>query len=151
MILRPVYPVTRLYHVVDDDTGLQVDFMPLIHGVRSFEGLSSRSAVRDVDGLPLRVVSLEDIIATKKVAARPRQGRASHLGKNLKGHSEALAVARTGKPPTAGSRQRAKALAALEAESERQLEELIRRRLALPLEKRMNFLRRRLPGGGSAL
>ena len=42
-------------------------------------------------------------------------------------------------------------LAALAKESDRQLEELIRRRLALPLEKRMNFLRKRLPGGGSCL
>jgi len=42
-------------------------------------------------------------------------------------------------------------LAALAAESDRQLEDLIRRRLALPIEKRMNFLRRRLPGGGSCL
>ncbi len=43
------------------------------------------------------------------------------------------------------------AAAALKAESDRHLEDLIRRRLALPLEKRMNFLRHRLPGGGSAL
>lgn len=43
------------------------------------------------------------------------------------------------------------ALAALGAESQRQLQDLIRRRLALPLEERMNFLRRRLPGGGSCL
>ena len=49
----------------------------------------------------------------------------------------------------AASRRRA--LAALGLESERQLEALIRRRLALPLEQRMNFLRRRLPGGGSCL
>lgn len=49
------------------------------------------------------------------------------------------------------ARGRQATLAALEAESERQLIELIRRRLALPLEKRMNFLRRRLPGGGSCL
>jgi len=42
-------------------------------------------------------------------------------------------------------------LAALAAESDRQLEDLIRRRLALPIEQRMNFLRRRLPGGGSCL
>lgn len=76
-ILRPFYPVSKLYRVVNEDSGLQADFMPVIHGVRSFEGLR--------------------------------------------------------------------------AESERQLEDLIRRRLALPLEKRMNFLRRRLPGGGSAL
>jgi hypothetical protein len=42
-------------------------------------------------------------------------------------------------------------LVALKAESDRQLVELIRRRLNLPIEKRMNFLRVRLPGGGSAL
>ena len=47
--------------------------------------------------------------------------------------------------------QREAALAALRLESERALVELIRRRLALPVEKRMNFLRVRLPGGGSHL
>jgi hypothetical protein len=41
-------------------------------------------------------------------------------------------------------------LDALAAESDRQLGELIRR-LALPMEKRMNFLRVRQPGGGSCL
>jgi hypothetical protein len=46
---------------------------------------------------------------------------------------------------------RDRALEALAAESDRQLDELIRRRLALPIEQRMNFLRRRLPGGGSCL
>jgi len=44
-----------------------------------------------------------------------------------------------------------KALAALAKESDRQLDELIARRLAMPVEQRMNFLRRRLPGGGSCL
>ena len=43
------------------------------------------------------------------------------------------------------------ALAALRKESERALQDLIRRRLDLPVEKRMNFLRVRLPGGGSHL
>jgi hypothetical protein len=52
--------------------GLQVDFMPQIHGVRSFQGLRSRSAVRDLDGLPLRVASLDDINASKKAAGRDR-------------------------------------------------------------------------------
>lgn len=47
--------------------------------------------------------------------------------------------------------RRRAALAALAAESDRHLEDLIARRLALPVEKRMNFLRRRLPGGGSCL
>lgn len=53
-------------------------------------------------------------------------------------------------PATANAKRR-RALAALKKESERQMEELIRRRLALPFELRMNFLRKRLPGGGSCL
>jgi hypothetical protein len=46
---------------------------------------------------------------------------------------------------------RRRALAALARESDRQLDDLIRRRIAMPLEQRMHFLRRRLPGGGSSL
>lgn len=46
---------------------------------------------------------------------------------------------------------RAKQLAALKVDSELQMRDLIRRRLALPIEKRTNFLRKRLPGGGSCL
>ena len=46
MILRPFYPVSKLYRMVDDASGLQADFMPVIHGVRSFEGLRSRAVER---------------------------------------------------------------------------------------------------------
>lgn len=46
---------------------------------------------------------------------------------------------------------RQEVLAVLKAESNRHLTGLIRRRLAMPLEKRMNFLRKWLPGGGSCL
>jgi hypothetical protein len=46
---------------------------------------------------------------------------------------------------------RRKALAAMRKESDLQLDDLIRRRLAMPVEQRMNFLRKRLPGGGSCL
>lgn len=42
-------------------------------------------------------------------------------------------------------------LDALKVESDLHLTDLIRRRLAMPIEKRMNFLRKRLPGGGSCL
>ena len=46
---------------------------------------------------------------------------------------------------------RRRALAAVRRESDRALVELIRRRLALPVEKRMNFLRKRVGVRGSAL
>ncbi|MEI7891965.1 MAG: hypothetical protein WCI05_02675 [Myxococcales bacterium] len=42
-------------------------------------------------------------------------------------------------------------LDALKLESERDLRDLIRRLLALPMNQRTHFLRKRLPGGGSAL
>lgn len=70
MILRPYYPVSRLYRMVDDATGLQADFMPVVHGVRSFEGLKARAANREVAGWPVLVASLEDIIASKRAAGR---------------------------------------------------------------------------------
>src|SRR5580704_472357 len=43
VILRPYYPVSALYRVMNDDRGLQVDFMSVIHGVRSFNSLRSRA------------------------------------------------------------------------------------------------------------
>lgn len=47
--------------------------------------------------------------------------------------------------------KRERALAALRKESDMALIDLIRRRLALPVEKRLNFLRVRRPGGGTHL
>ena len=72
MILRPFYPVSKLYRVVNDDLGLQADFMPMIHGIRSFEGVRARATQRMIGGFPLIVASLDDIIASKKAAGRER-------------------------------------------------------------------------------
>ena len=47
--------------------------------------------------------------------------------------------------------KRKDALEVLKKESDLALMDLIRRRLALPVEKRLNFLRVRRPGGGSHL
>ena len=43
------------------------------------------------------------------------------------------------------------ALEAMRQASEQELTEMIRRQLALPMNKRTNFLRVRLPNGGSCL
>jgi predicted nucleotidyltransferase len=72
MILRPFYPVSKLYRVVDDASGLQADFMPVIHGVRSFEGLRSRASEHAIGKVVVKVASLADIIASKKAAGRER-------------------------------------------------------------------------------
>lgn len=72
MILRPYYPASALYRVVNDDRGLQVDFMPVIHGVKSFNSLRSRAERTELGGHPLWIAHLSDIIASKRAAARPR-------------------------------------------------------------------------------
>ena len=72
VIFRPYYPMSKLYRVVNDDTGLQADFMPVIHGVKSFNSLRSRAEKVDFGGHPLWVASLADIVASKRAAARTR-------------------------------------------------------------------------------
>jgi hypothetical protein len=72
MILRPYYPMSALYRVMNDDRGLQADFMPAIHGVKSFNSLRSRAEKMELSGHGLWVANLVDIIASKRAAARPR-------------------------------------------------------------------------------
>ena len=72
VILRPYYPVSALYRVMNDDLGLQADFMPVIHGVKSFNSLRSRADQVEFSGRQLWVAHLADIIASKRAAARPR-------------------------------------------------------------------------------
>jgi hypothetical protein len=71
-LFRPFYPISNLYRLEDESGQLHVDFMPTIHGIRSFETLRSRSTLVDFDGVPLRVASLEDIIKSKRAAGRPK-------------------------------------------------------------------------------
>jgi predicted nucleotidyltransferase len=72
VILRPYYPMLALYRVMNDDRGLQADFMPAIHGVKSFNSLRSRAEKIELSGRHLWVAHLADIIASKRAAARPR-------------------------------------------------------------------------------
>ena len=70
MILRPYYPSSALYRVVNDQRGLQADFMPVIHGVKSFNSLRSRAEQVDIGERRLWVADLADIIASKRAAGR---------------------------------------------------------------------------------
>jgi hypothetical protein len=72
MILRPYYPVSALYRVVNDDSGMQVDFMPVVHGVKSFNSLRSRALKMKFGVSEVWIASLADIIASKRAAGRPR-------------------------------------------------------------------------------
>jgi len=72
VILRPYYPMSALYRVMNEDRGLQADFMPTIHGVKSFNSLRSRAEKIELGGHVLWVADLADIIASKKAAGRAR-------------------------------------------------------------------------------
>jgi predicted nucleotidyltransferase len=71
-ILRPYYPASEMYRVVRDSDGLQLDFMAVIHGLRSFEGVKARASRIEIGGVPVLVASLDDIIRSKRAAGRPR-------------------------------------------------------------------------------
>jgi hypothetical protein len=69
-ILTPLYPVSGLYRLMDDDRGLQLDFMSAIHGIRSFEGLKSRASRVYFGNYPIWVADLKDIIKSKRALGR---------------------------------------------------------------------------------
>jgi predicted nucleotidyltransferase len=71
-ILKPYYPASSLYRVVNDDTGIQVDFMSVLHGIKSFESLRSDAGEVDFGGYRLKVASLQKIIRSKKALGRPK-------------------------------------------------------------------------------
>lgn len=70
--LHPYYPASGLIRLMRDDDGLQLDFMDVIDGVPSFEGLRRRSLQIRLGEAQLRVARLTDIIKSKKAAGRPR-------------------------------------------------------------------------------
>jgi hypothetical protein len=72
MILRPYYPVSDLFRVVNDDQGLQLDFMSKLHGIKSFESLRSRSTPVEFGENTIKVASLADIIKSKRATGRDR-------------------------------------------------------------------------------
>src|SRR6187401_831285 len=53
VILRPYYPASKLYRMVDDLRGIQVDYMPVIHGIKSFASLPSRALRTEAGGCDL--------------------------------------------------------------------------------------------------
>ncbi len=71
-ILKPYYPASGLYRLAVEDQGLQLDFMSVLHGVRSYESLRSRAEGVDFGGHKLLVADLRDIIRSKKALGRPR-------------------------------------------------------------------------------
>lgn len=72
IVLRPYYPASNLFRIMNDERGLQVDFMAQIHGVKSFSSLKSRAHKIELGGHELWIADLADIIASKRAAGRAR-------------------------------------------------------------------------------
>ena len=58
--------------MVNDDTGVQVDFMSVLHGITSFENFRSDAVEVDFEGYRLKIASLKKIIRSKKALGRPK-------------------------------------------------------------------------------
>ncbi|MGH7282145.1 MAG: hypothetical protein ACRELY_11515 [Polyangiaceae bacterium] len=72
VVMRPYYPASSMFRVTDENLTLQADFLGTIHGVRSFEGARKRSITVEIGGHALHVLSLEDILKSKRAANRPK-------------------------------------------------------------------------------
>ncbi len=128
----------RLDFGLDD---FYVDFLSDAGGIRSLASLRSRAAPVAIEGKKLLVASLEDVILSKKAAGRPKDKAVMDILEKNSAKS---------KPKLT----RAQRLELLAQASEVFELELIRSRLRLPMHKRTNFLRVRVPGApnnGTAL
>ena len=72
MLMRPAYPVSDLFRIETSDHSLLLDFVTVMHGVRSFEGLRKRSRTVRFGDSTIQVADLADIIKSKKAAGRPQ-------------------------------------------------------------------------------
>ena len=123
------YPVSKVLRMMNDDETLQVDFMDEVSGIRSFEGVRRRSHRVRVGDATICLAGLADIIKMKKAANRPRD----------------RAVLEILEKPLKRSRPtRKERLELLRKQSEWLENDMIRRRVAAPVERRMNFLRKRI-------
>ena len=77
IVLKPYYPASGLYRICRDSDALQIDFMSVIDGVRSFEGLRNRAQSVNFGSAQIRVASLADIIRSKRRPAARRIGPSS--------------------------------------------------------------------------
>lgn len=102
--------------------------------------MRSNAIPLDIGGQTILVAALADIIKTTREPIALKTSRCSMS-------SNEPSKSKKPRKPT----KREIALEAMRQASEQELTDMIRRQLALPMNKRTNFLRVRLPIGGSCL
>jgi predicted nucleotidyltransferase len=65
-------PMTTLRRVENEREDLYIDFVSQADGIGSFAALRSRATSVEFGGHVLRVAALEDVLASKRAAGRPR-------------------------------------------------------------------------------
>jgi predicted nucleotidyltransferase len=69
---QPFYPTSNLYRLVQRESGLQLDFMPELHGIASFETLRAKAIEVYFGGVAVQVADLSDIIRSKRALGRDK-------------------------------------------------------------------------------
>ena len=70
-VSQPEYPLSRFYRITSP-SGVWIDMMGVMDGIKSFESLRSRSSEISLGGIDLVVADLRDIITSKRAAGRPK-------------------------------------------------------------------------------
>ena len=76
---QPYYPASDLYRLIQKDTGIQLDFMSRLHGVKSFESLKSRAVEVYFGTARILVADLDDIIRSKRALGRDKDLAVIHI------------------------------------------------------------------------
>src|SRR5262245_48617775 len=71
-ILKPYYPLSDLYRLAVDESGLQLNFMSSVHGIKSFASLRSRASQVAFGSHQLWIADLKDVIRSKRALGRPK-------------------------------------------------------------------------------
>jgi hypothetical protein len=119
----------------DDDTP-HVDFLDEIRSGRSLEDIMESATDMRLGSVVVRVAALTDVVRMKKSANRPKDRALFEI------------LEKTLDPPKWTSPRNCKTL---REQSEWLEHDMIRRRVAAPIERQMNFLRRRIGICSSAL
>ena len=70
--LQPYHPASDLYRLIQKDTGIQLNFMFRLHGVKSFESLKPRAAEAYFGTARILIADLDDIIRSKRALRRDK-------------------------------------------------------------------------------
>jgi len=69
-ISQPYMPLSDMFRIENQE--LQLDFLQMIDGIKSFASLRSRATYVEFDKQKISIASLEDIIKSKKAAHRDK-------------------------------------------------------------------------------